>query len=222
MSEPHLNGEPSQMSMQRQRGPDRRRVVVFDLGGVLIDWDPRHLYRKLIDDETAMERFLSEICSPEWNGRQDAGRSFAEAVAELVARHPDQRLLIEAYHVRWPEMVAGALDDTVAIVEELKAGGHELHALTNWSAETFALTRPRFAFLDWFESILVSADEGLVKPDAAIFQLLLERIGRPAEACLFVDDSRKNVDAAAALGFDAIHFQGADALRRELADRALL
>jgi 2-haloacid dehalogenase len=222
VSEPHLSGEPSQMSMERPRGTDGRSVVVFDLGGVLIDWDPRHLYRKLIEDEAEMERFLAEICSPEWNGRQDAGRSFAEAVAELVALHPGQRLLIEAYHLRWPEMVAGAFDDTVAIVEELKAGGHELHALTNWSAETFALTRPRFAFLDWFETILVSAEEGLVKPDAAIFHLLLERIGRPAEACLFIDDSRKNVDAAAALGFDAIHFQSADALRRELVDRALL
>jgi 2-haloacid dehalogenase len=199
-----------------------RRVVVFDLGGVLIDWDPRHLYRKLIADEVEMERFLAEICTPEWNGRQDAGRTFAEAVAELVARHPAQRPLIEAYHVRWPEMVAGAIDDAVAILEELKTRGHELHALTNWSTETFALTRPRFAFLGWFETILVSAEEGLIKPDPAIFRLLLKRIGRPAGACVFIDDSRKNVDAAAALGFDAIHFRGADALRRELVGRALL
>jgi 2-haloacid dehalogenase len=201
------------------RGP----AVVFDLGGVLIDWDPRHLYRQLFDgDEAAMERFLAEVCNSEWNVRQDAGRPFAEAVAELVLCHPEQRALIEAYHLRWPEMVAGPIDGSVEILAELREASCELHALTNWSAETFALTRPRFAFLTWFESILVSAEVRLIKPDPRIFQLLLERIGREAKACIYIDDSQKNVAAADALGFDAIHFQGAASLRADLAGRGLL
>ncbi|MGH6912318.1 MAG: HAD family hydrolase, partial [Geminicoccales bacterium] len=185
-------------------------------------WNPRHLYRKLIDDEARMEWFLAEVCTGAWNERQDAGRSFAEAVAELVLRHPEQRALIEAYHLRWPEMVAGPIDGSVEILAELREAGYELHALTNWSAETFALTRPRFDFLTWFESILVSADVRLIKPDPRIFRLLLERIGREARACIYIDDSRRNVDAAAALGFDAIHFQGAGPLRADLLRRGLL
>jgi 2-haloacid dehalogenase len=156
--------------------------------------------------------------------------TFAEREADLARaaelfdglRHPEQRVLIEAYHLRWPEMVAGPIDDTVEVLAELREAGHELHALTNWSAETFALTRPRFAFLTWFESILVSADVRLIKPDPRIFQLLLERIGREAEACIYIDDSQKNVAAADALGFDAIHFWGAAALRAELTRRGLL
>ncbi|MGH6944760.1 MAG: HAD family hydrolase [Geminicoccaceae bacterium] len=201
----------------------REPVVVFDLGGVLIDWNPRHLYRKLFDgDDAAMERFLAEVCTSEWNVRQDAGRPFAEAVAELVQRHPDRRTLIEAYHLRWPEMVAGPIKGSVEILAELREAGYELHALTNWSAETFALTRPRFDFLTWFESILVSADVGLIKPDPRIFELLLERIGRNAGECLYIDDSARNVAAAEALGFDAIHFRNADLLRSDLVRRGLL
>jgi 2-haloacid dehalogenase len=209
--------------MARAAEQGREPVVVFDLGGVLIDWDPRHLYRQLFDgDDAAMERFLAEVCNNEWNVRQDAGRPFADAVAELVLRHPAQRALIEAYHLRWPEMVAGPIDGSVELLAELRAAGYELHALTNWSAETFALTRPRFAFLAWFESILVSAEVGLIKPDPRIFQLLLERIGRAARACIYIDDSQRNVDAAAALGFDALHFQGAGPLRADLVRRGLL
>lgn len=201
----------------------REPVVVFDLGGVLIDWNPRHLYRKLFDgDEAAMERFLAEICTGAWNSCQDAGRPFAEAVALLVQRHPEQRALIEAYHLRWPEMVTGPIDGTVEILAELRDAGHELHALTNWSAETFALTRPRFHFLTWFETILVSAEVGLIKPDPRIFRLLLEQIGHEAEGCIYIDDGRHNVDAAAALGFDALHFQGAGQLRADLQHRGLL
>lgn len=202
--------------------PAERPAVVFDLGGVLIDWNPRHLYRKLFDDEAEMERFLGEVCNDAWNLCQDEGRPFAEAVADLAERHPEQRPLIEAYWRRWPEMVRGAIDEAVAVLAELRAAGHELHALTNWSAETFALTRPRFEFLTWFESILVSGEEKLVKPDPRIFGLLLERIGRPAQACVYIDDSQKNVAAAGALGFDAIRYVGAPELRGALASRGLL
>ena len=202
--------------------PAERPAVVFDLGGVLIDWNPRHLYRKLFDDEAEMERFLGEVCNDAWNLCQDEGRPFAEAVADLAERHAEQRPLIEAYWRRWPEMVRGSIDEAVAVLAELRAAGHELHALTNWSAETFALTRPRFEFLGWFESILVSGEERLVKPDPRIFALLLERIARPAQACVYIDDSQKNVAAAGALGFDAIRYVGAPELRQDLASRGLL
>ena len=199
-----------------------RAVIIYDLGGVLIDWDPRHLYRKLFDDEAMMEWFLAEVCHSGWNAEQDRGRTFAAAIEEAAARHPDHRALIEAYFERWGEMVAGEIDGAVAILEELRDAGHELHALTNWSRETFPIARERFAFLDWFESILVSGDEGLIKPDGRIFELLLGRIGRTPAECVYIDDSVKNVVAAGALGLDAIAFQSSAQLRDALERRALL
>jgi len=205
-----------------QSGGGRGPVIVFDLGGVLIDWNPRHLYRKLFDDEARMEWFLAEVCHAAWNEEQDRGRAFAVAVEEAAARHPDHRLLIAAYFERWDEMLAGPIEDAVAILEELKASGYELHALTNWSAETFPFARDRFAFLERFESILVSADVGLIKPDPRIFELLLARIGRTPAECVYIDDNPKNVAAAAALGLDAIAFEGAARLRAELTQRDLL
>jgi 2-haloacid dehalogenase len=192
------------------------RVVVFDLGGVLIDWNPRHLYRQLFDDEAAMERFLAEVCHSAWNEEQDRGRTFAEAIEEAAGRFPEHRVLIEAYHRRWGEMLAGPIEGTVALLAELKEAGHELHALTNWSVETFPIARERYAFLDWFGSILVSGEERLIKPDPRIFQLLLERIGRTADACVYIDDNPKNAAAAAALGFDAVHFRSPEQLRADL------
>jgi 2-haloacid dehalogenase len=199
-----------------------RPVIVYDLGGVLIDWNPRHLYRKLIEDEAIMEWFLAEVCHTAWNEEQDRGRRFAAAIEEAAARHPEYRPLIEAYFERWAEMMAGEIEGAVAILEELKNAGCELHALTNWSAETFPHARERFAFLEWFETILVSADVGLIKPDPAIFQLLLERIGRTPAECIYIDDNPKNVGSAAALGFDAITFQRAAQLRAAMEGRDLL
>jgi 2-haloacid dehalogenase len=199
-----------------------RPVIVFDLGGVLIDWNPRHLYRKLFDQDEAMERFLQEVCHHDWNLEQDRGRSFADAVEEATLRHPDQRAMIEAYHSRWEEMIAGAIEDSVVLLEELADAGYELHALTNWSAETFPIARARFAFLELFDAILVSGEERLIKPDARIFELLLERIAHPARACIYIDDSPPNVAAAEALGFDAIHFTSPPALRAALTGRGLL
>lgn len=199
-----------------------RPVIVFDLGGVLIDWNPRHLYRKLFDHEAAMERFLEEVCHSAWNEEQDRGRTFADAIEEAVLRHPDHRALIEAYHLRWDEMLAGPIEDSVAILDALAAAGYELHALTNWSAETFPIARARYPFLELFTTILVSGEECLIKPDARIFALLLERIAHPAEACVYIDDSPRNAAAAQALGFDAIRFTGAVGLRAELVRRKLL
>ena len=198
------------------------KAVVFDLGGVLIDWDPRHLYRKLLADEAAVEEFLATVCTPEWNAELDRGRPFAEGVAELVERHPEHAAAIAAYHERWPEMVAGDIPGTVEVLAELRAAGVPLYALTNWSAETFAITRGRFEFLDWFDGLLVSGEEGMAKPDPAIFQLLLDRFGLDPTATVFVDDSEANVAAARRLGFDAIGFTGHEELRRELVARRLL
>jgi 2-haloacid dehalogenase len=198
------------------------KAVVFDLGGVLIEWDPRHLYRKLLADEAAVEEFLATVCTPEWNAEQDRGRPFAEGVAELVERHPEHAAAIAAYHERWPEMVAGDIPGTVEVLAELRAAGVPLYALTNWSAETFAITRGRFEFLEWFDGLLVSGEERVTKPDPAIFQLLLDRFGLDPTATVFVDDSEANVAAARRLGFDAIRFTGHEELRRELVARRLL
>ena len=194
-------------------------VIVFDLGGVLIDWNPRHLYRKLFGDEAAMERFLTDVCAPAWNAEQDRGRTWADAIADLSAMHPDQRELIEAYRLRWEEMLAGPIHGVVDILTRLKADGNELHALTNWSAETFPIARERYDFLDCFETILVSGEEGLIKPDPAIFTLLLTRIGQRADACIFIDDSAKNIETAADMGFDAIRYLDPETLADELGKR---
>jgi 2-haloacid dehalogenase len=198
------------------------KAVVFDLGGVLIDWDPRHLYRKLLADEAAVEEFLATVCTPEWNAELDRGRPFAEGVAELVERHPEHAAAIAAYHERWPEMVAGDIPGTVEVLAELRAAGVPLYALTNWSAETFAITRGRFEFLEWFDGLLVSGEERVTKHDPAIFQLLLDRFGLDPTATVFVDDSEANVAAARRLGFDAIRFTGHEELQRELVARRLL
>jgi 2-haloacid dehalogenase len=204
------------------RGAAGAQVVVFDLGGVLIDWNPRYLYRQLIEDEAAMELFLTEVCHSAWNEEQDRGRTFAAAVEEAAARHPGQRALIEAYHHRWDEMLAGPIAGTVQILAELRQAGCELHALTNWSVEKFPIARERYDFLTWFESILVSGEVGLIKPDPRIFELLLERIGREAAACIYIDDNAKNVATAAALDFGAIRFQSPEQLRDKLVGLRLL
>jgi 2-haloacid dehalogenase len=200
-----------------------RRVVVFDLGGVLIDWNPRNLYRKLFaGDDAAMEAFLANVCTTEWNEGQDAGRSFAEAVAELMPRHADKRDLIEAFGGRFDEMIPGAIDGTVEIVADLKRAGVPRYALTNWSAETFPPQRQRFPFLSWFDGIVVSGNEGVIKPDPRIFRILLERYAIAPEEAVFIDDNPENAAAAAALGIHGIHFRSPTLLRRELGTLGLL
>jgi 2-haloacid dehalogenase len=198
------------------------KAVVFDLGGVLIDWDPRYLYRKLLADEAAVEEFLATVCTPEWNAEQDRGRPFAEGVAELVERHPAHAAAIAAYAERWEEMLGGDIPGTVELLAELRAAGTPLFALTNWSAETFAIARERFEFLSWFDGVLVSGEERLIKPDPAFFRLLLERFGLAPEATFYVDDSEANVAAARALGLDAVRFTDPRQLRRDLGARRVL
>ena len=198
------------------------KAVVFDLGGVLIDWDPRYLYRKLLDDEAAVEEFLATVCTPAWNAEQDRGRPFAEGVAELVERHPVHAAAITAYHERWPEMLGGAVGGTVEVLAELRAAGVPVYALTNWSAETFGIARERFEFLEWFDGVLVSGEERMIKPDPAIFRLLLDRFGLDPGATFYIDDSPANVAAADRLGFDAVRFTSPAQLRRDLEARGLL
>lgn len=200
-----------------------RTVAIFDLGGVLIDWNPRYLYRKLFPgDEAGMERFLSEICTPHWNERQDEGRRFAEAEAELIARHPDKAQLIRAWHARFPEMIPGAIEEVVDVLGELRARGTRLYALTNWSAETFPSQRRRFEFFDWFAGIVVSGQEGVIKPDPRIFHRLLSRFAVKADQSVFIDDNLKNAQAASALGIHGIHYRTPAELRRDLVNVGLL
>jgi 2-haloacid dehalogenase len=196
-------------------------AVVFDLGGVLIDWNPRHLYRGLFADEAAMERFLAEVCTPAWNHAMDAGRPVAEAIGELVVAHPDQAELIRAWHARWAEMLGGTYEDVVAIMRELRAGGVRVYALSNWSAETFEETRSHFPFLAEFDGILISGEIKAAKPDPVVFRTLLDRFGLEPGRTVFLDDTPKNVVAARAAGIDAILFESAARLRSDLAARGL-
>ena len=200
-------------------------AVIFDLGGVLIDWDPRHLYRRLFDgDEAAMERFLTEVTTAEWNIQQDRGRSLQEATDELVARHPDHAELIRAYYAEdtWREMIAGPIPESVDLLAALRQRGIRLFALSNWSAETFPRVSHEFDFLDWFEGVMLSGEEGVTKPDEAIYRRLLERYGLDPAATVFVDDADVNVEQARRLGIDPILFTGPAALRDELRARGVL
>ena len=200
-----------------------RDTVIFDLGGVLIEWDPRRVYREVFDgDEERVDWFLSTICTPEWNHRQDAGRSLAEATEERVARFPEHEALIRAYYGRWEEMLGGAIEESVGILHDVKQAGHPVYALTNWSAETFPVARSRFDFLTWFDGIVVSGEVRMAKPDAAIYHHLLAEHGIMADDAVYIDDSLRNVEAAEELGFHGIHFQSPAQLRTELEDLGFL
>lgn len=191
-------------------------TVVFDLGGVLIDWNPRYVYRELIDDEERMEWFLANVCSPEWNARQDAGRTFEEATAELLEKHPEHEDLIRAYYDRWADMLAGPLHETVDILRQVRDSSYRLYGLTNWSAESFPVARERYDFLNWFEGIVVSGEICMVKPDPEIFEHLAERFDIDPPATVFIDDVAVNIEAAIAAGYKAIRFQNAAQLRADL------
>jgi 2-haloacid dehalogenase len=198
------------------------RAVVFDLGGVLIEWNPRHLYRKLFDDEAAMEEFLTTVCTMEWNDGLDRGRPLADAVAELSAQHPEHAEAIAAYHERWTEMVLGPIDDVVAIVAELRSAGVPLYALSNWSHETFNLVRPDFPFIAWFDGLLLSSEIGVTKPDRRIFEELCRRFDLDPATTVFIDDNPPNVEGARAAGLHALRFESATTLRDDLARLGVL
>ena len=164
-------------------------AILFDLGGVLIDWNPRYLYsRHFGADLEAMEHFLTRVCAPEWNHQMDAGKPFAEAVAERQLEFPEHAALIALWKDGWAEMLRDAIPETVQILADLKARDHRLFALTNWSAETFPVAQARFTFLQWFEDIVVSGEVGLAKPDPRIFRLALERAGVAPHEAVYIGD----------------------------------
>ncbi|WP_247893707.1 HAD family hydrolase [Azospirillum endophyticum] len=203
--------------------PKTPTIVVFDVGQVLIEWDPRHLYRELFDGyEDLMEDFLDRVCTPAWNLEQDRGRPWTDAVALLTEEHPDCAELIRAYDDMWERMVPGAIPGTPDILAELKARGVPVYAITNFSVDKFELTRKRFDFLNGFDGIIVSGQERLVKPDPAIYRLLTDRYGLEAKDCYFIDDNPDNVEAARSVGMSAHLFSGAEALRRDLKAIGLL
>lgn len=191
--------------------------VVFDIGNVLVGWDPMVLYRKVFAGDEAKARwFLAHICTPEWNLEQDRGRSFAEAVEVLCRQHPVWGEAIAAYDLRWQETITGPIEGTVAILEELEQAGVPLFAITNFNDVKFAETRARFAFLGKFRDIVVSATEKVIKPDPEIFAILCRRNGLEPGDCIFIDDSPNNVNGARAVGMHGIHFRDAETLRAEL------
>ena len=197
-------------------------TVVFDIGNVLVQWDPRHLYRRIFATHDEVEHFLGNVCTSAWNLEIDGGKPFAEAVEELVARFPEHGMEIRAFDGRWNEMVPGLVPGTLALMERLEARGVPLYAITNFSAEKFAESRLRFPFFDRFRGTIVSAHERLLKPERAIFELLLARYRLQAEECLFIDDSADNVAGARAVGMAAHHFKAAVALEKELAAYQLI
>lgn len=197
-------------------------VIVFDFGGVLMDWNPYYLYRSILgEDRQAMERFLKEVDFFTWNIEQDRGRLFAEGIAELAGRFPQYADLIRAYDERYLETVGGAFEPVVAILRGLKDAGYALYGLSNWPAEKFRLVRPSYPFFAWFDDIVVSGEEKLVKPERAIFEVLLGRVGRPAHECVFIDDAEYNIAAAREMGFQTIHFRSAEQLKEELIQRGI-
>jgi 2-haloacid dehalogenase len=197
-------------------------AVVFDLGNVLIRWDPRPALAAALGEAEA-ERLLSaeDFDFDAWNHAQDAGRPFAEGEAEVAASHPHWAEHVRGYRPHFAHSLTGPVDDTVAVVRDLHAARVPLYALTNWSAETFPLAQERYDFLELFDDIVVSGAVGVAKPDPAIFDVLRERVRRPLEECVFVDDGPRNVAAAAAAGMDAILFTDTGHLRDDLRARGL-
>jgi FMN phosphatase YigB (HAD superfamily) len=197
-------------------------VAVFDIGNVLLHWDPRLLYRTMFADDEEMEWFLTEVCSPKFNLELDLGRPFADAIAELTAQFPNYAREILAYDERWLETTQGPIAESVTILEDLRRNRIPNYAITNFSAEKFAVARRAFSFLNQFDGIVVSGEEGQLKPEPGIYRLLLDRYELSAADCLFIDDMPYNVEGARAVGMQAHQFEGAEAMRAELSRHGLL
>jgi 2-haloacid dehalogenase len=198
-------------------------TVIFDLGAVLIDWNPRYLYRKILKTEEEISWFLENICTSEWNDQQDAGRSFKEATEELIAKHPDWEIAVRAWYDRWHETIQGPVHETVEILKRIKESKkYRLYALTNWSDETFPWALNNFEFLHWFEGIVVSGIEKIRKPQPEFFQILFDRYQVDPVLSLFIDDNAKNVEAGKKLGLTTIHYQSPSQLHKELDQLGIL
>jgi 2-haloacid dehalogenase len=196
-------------------------TIIFDFGGVLVDWNPKYVYRQLFEKPEDMHWFLENICTDEWNLEQDRGRPLAEGTAILVGKFPEYEALIRAFYGRWEEMLGGDIGGSVEILFELKRQ-YPVYGLTNWSAETFPVALERFDFFKVFDGIVVSGTEKLVKPDSAIFRLILDRYRLKAENALFIDDNIKNIRAAGEMGFHTIHFESPEKLRAQLAQMKII
>ena len=191
--------------------------IIFDLGGVLIDWNPDYLYDKIITDTKERAYFFKHVCPMEWNENQDAGYPLAQAMADRVALFPHYKDWIELYYGRWEEMLGEAIEGTVDILKTcVESPEYKVVALTNWSAETFPIAQKRFEFLQWFEGILVSGEEKMRKPFPEIYALCLDRFALKAEESLFIDDNLRNIKAAEALGIPCIHFSSPKQLAQAL------
>jgi 2-haloacid dehalogenase len=194
-------------------------TLIFDLGGVLIDWNPEYVFEKVIPDPTRRKFFFDNICTHDWNLEQDAGRRISDANQTLIAQWPEWENEILAFYGRWEEMLGGPITDTVTILDELREQKkYRLLALTNWSDETFPVALERYHFLHWFEGIVVSGKEKTRKPNLDIYNILLERYGVPAEEAIFIDDNGDNVRAAEKAGIAGLHFFDAESLRYDLFD----
>jgi 2-haloacid dehalogenase len=202
---------------------NKQPTIIFDIGGVLVDWNPKHLYRKMFDgDEAKVNQFLTTVCPFEWNAKVDAGYPFAKAIEERAALFPEYEAEIRAYLDRWEEMIGGDFPGTVEIVAALREQGYPLYLLSNWFVETYPLIYNRFEFLHWFEDVILSGDVKVAKPDPAIYHATLERVQREAGDCLFIDDSEKNIRAARELGFQTILFTSSEQLHAELSGQGLI
>lgn len=196
---------------------NRFETVIFDLGGVLIDWNPRYVFNQVFNSEEEVEFFLETVCHGDWNAQQDKGRTFADAIEMKIREFPEFKDQIPLYHSRWTEMIKGQIDGTVDILHELfNRRRLRLYALTNWSAETFPYAWDNFNFLRMFEGILVSGKEKMIKPDPEIYQLILERYDIDPSSSIFIDDSMKNVQGAESQGIHGIHFESPQQLRQKL------
>jgi 2-haloacid dehalogenase len=191
------------------------KTIIFDLGGVLIDWNPRNMYKKYLSDKE-MDFLLSEVCNMDWNALMDAGLPFQEGTDRLAEKFPEHREMIKKYWKEWPDMIGGPKEDTVAILEKLHAQNYPLYALTNWSMETFPPILNRYEFFKIFKGIVVSAEEGVCKPDQKIYQILFERYNINPIESIFIDDNMANIEAANRLGMTALHFKDANQLWEDL------
>ena len=193
------------------------KAIVFDYGNVLVEWNPRYVYQRFFpDDPEAMERFFHEVDFMEWNAQQDKGRSFADGVAALSKEFPQHAHLIQAYHDHWKDSIGEAYWGTVETMKQLKQAGYALYGLSNWSAETFPHILEQYDFFNMFDDMVISGEVGHVKPQPEIFHILLEKIGRPAQECLFIDDSLPNIQQAQTIGFATIRFESSEQLVKAL------
>lgn len=198
-------------------------AIIFDLGGVLIDWNPSYVFDRMFKDENQKKHFFENICTSDWNEKQDAGRSLKEATEELVAKHPEWKEYIEAYYARWEEMLGGPIHGTVEIFKQVKnSGKYKLYALTNWSAELFPIALERYEFLHWFDGRVVSGEEKMRKPFPEFYQLILDRFQLTIQETLFIDDNLRNAEAAEALGLKTIIFKSPSQLKEELTNLGIL